>query len=105
MALLINVAIFYFKIPTDSRVKISNPQNADSQTLSELCVYTHTHTHTNSTFPQINDNTKWSNFLQFSANNYMLKHCAQQNDEIHQYFSVLLGFFMVSKSLASPCLD
>ena len=45
MALLINVAIFYFKIPTDSRVKISNPQNADSQTLSELCVYTHTHTH------------------------------------------------------------
>ena len=89
-------------IPTDSKVKISKPSKCrQSNSLSLNCVYIHTH----STFPQINDNTKWSNFLQFSANNYMLKHCTQQNDEIHQYFSVLLGFFMVSKSLASPCLD
>lgn len=73
--------------------------------LSELCVYTYTHTRKLHMFPQINDNAKWSNFPQFSANNCMLKHCTQQNDEIYQYFSVLLSFFVVSKSLASPFLD
>lgn len=68
--------------------------------LSELPV--HTFPHTNSTFPQINDNIKWSNFPQFSANNCVLKHCIQQNDVVHQYFSVLLSFYMVSNPLASP---
>lgn len=68
----------------------------------ELCMYIHTRTHTNSTFPQINDNTKWSNFPQFSANNCMLEHCTQQNNVVYQYSPILLRFGVVSNSFASP---
>lgn len=98
----INVATFHFKIPTYFRVKIHKTLKIQAVKYFWIVnVYTHIHTHTNSTFPQINDNSKWSNFPQFSENNCMFKHCTQQSGVVHQYFSVLLSVCMVSNSLAS----
>lgn len=78
-----------------------NPYNADNQTLSVwivcTCTHAHTHTHQLLVFPQINDDVKWNNFPQFSANSFMLKHSTQQNDGAHQYLSVLLSVCVFSQ--------
>lgn len=99
----INVATFHFKIPSYFRVKIGKILKIQTvKSFWIVYVYTHRHTHTNSTFPQINDNTKWRNFPQFSANNCMFKRCSQHSGIVHQYSLGLLHFYVVSNSLASP---
>lgn len=67
-----DLAIFYFKIPTYFLVKINKTLKIQmiKLFLAELCVCVCTHIpHMSS---QINNNAKWSNFPQFSSNDYVL---------------------------------
>lgn len=81
-----------------------------SDSFCQNCVYTctraqpSTHTHSpcfHKSMTMRND-TIFHNFLQIAA---CLSTALSKNDEVHQYFSVLLSFGMFSNSLASPCLD